>query len=125
MGIIEAATTIYPKNLEETLSIFGSTGTVSIGGIAVNKLEAWRFDGEEEASVLAEQLKEPPNVYGFGHADIILDFMQAVKENREPAISGKEGRKALEIILAIYHSVKYKKEIKFPLQEQFTIGIGV
>jgi UDP-N-acetyl-2-amino-2-deoxyglucuronate dehydrogenase len=125
LGIIEATTTIYPKNLEETLNIFGSTGTVCIGGIAVNKIEAWRFSGDDEATVLADQDKEPPNVYGFGHADIIRDFMDAITEDREPAISGEEGRKSLEIILAIYHSVKYKKEITFPLKEEFTIGLGL
>lgn len=125
MGIIEASTTIYPRNLEETLNIFGSNGTVVVGGIAVNKIEAWRFSGEDEQSVMNEQLKEPPNVYGFGHADIIKDFIEAVSEDREPAISGDEGRKALEIILAIYHSVKYKREISLPLKEEFTIGIGL
>lgn len=125
LGIIESTTTIYPTNLEETLNIFGSTGTVCIGGIAVNKIESWRFAGDDEAAVLADQDKEPPNVYGFGHADIIKDFMEAITEDREPAISGEEGRKALEIILAIYHSVRYKKEITFPLKEEFTIGIGL
>lgn len=125
LGIIEATTTIYPNNLEETLNIFGSTGTVCIGGIAVNKIEAWRFSGDDEGTVLAGQDQEPPNVYGFGHADIIKDFMDALTEGREPAISGEEGRKALEIILGIYHSVKYKKEITFPLKEEFTIGLGL
>lgn len=125
LGIIEATTTIYPKNLEETLSIFGSSGTVCIGGIAVNKMEAWRLAGDDEAAILADQDKEPPNVYGFGHAYIIQDFMQAVTEGKELAISGEEGRKALEIILAIYHSVKYKREITFPLEEKFTIGLGL
>ncbi|WP_346355408.1 Gfo/Idh/MocA family oxidoreductase [Azotosporobacter soli] len=124
LGLIEATTTVFPTNLEETLNIFGSDGTVVLGGIAVNKVEAWRFADEDEAAVLANQGAEPPNVYGFGHADLIADFMDAVISDREPAINGEEGRKALEIILAIYHSVKYKKEIKIPLQEEFTIGIS-
>lgn len=122
---IEASTTIFPKNLEETLNIFGSTGTVVVGGVAVNKIEAWRFEGEDETAALADQSKEPPNVYGFGHADIITDFVDAVRTGREPAVSGIEGRKALEIILAIYHSVRLKKEIALPLKEEFTIGVGL
>lgn len=125
MGIIEATTTIYPKNLEETLSVFGSTGTVCLGGIAVNKIEAWRFEGDNEEMVIAEQIAEPPNVYGFGHADIIKDFIDAIHEDRNPAVSGLEGRKALEVILAIYHSVKLRKEINLPLKEEFTIGVGL
>lgn len=125
LGVIEATTTIYPKNLEETLCIFGSTGSVCIGGIAVNKIESWRVAGDNETEIIEDQDAEPPNVYGFGHADIIKDFINAIEENREPAVSGEEGRKALEIILAIYHSVKLNKEIKFPLEEKFTIGIGL
>jgi predicted dehydrogenase len=122
---IEASTTVYPRNLEETLHIFGTTGTAGIGGIAVNKIEAWRFAGDDEAAVLADQDKEPPNVYGFGHYDIIRDFTDAVASDRRPAVPGEEGRKALEIILAIYHSVKYREEVKFPLTETFTIGVGL
>lgn len=125
IGTIEATTTIFPENLEETLSVFGSTGSVCIGGIAVNKIETWRLGGDDETAVVAQQDKEPPNVYGFGHADIIKDFMEAISEGRDPAVTGVEGRKALEIILAVYHSVKYRKEIKFPLKEEFTIGIGL
>ena len=107
------------------MNIFGTAGTVVLGGVAVNKIATWRFAGDEEAQILAEQWTEPPNVYGFGHADIIKDFIEAIKQGREPAINGIEGRKALEIVLAIYHSVKYKKEITFPLREEFAIGIGL
>lgn len=120
---IEAATTVYPQNLEETFSIFGTTGTARVGGIAVNRLDVWRFDEEDEAEALATCTQEPPNVYGFGHADIIADMIEAVDADRDPAVSGPEGKKALELILAIYHSVKYRKEIQIPLQEQFTIGL--
>lgn len=120
---IEAATTIYPKNLEETLSVFGSDGTARIGGIAVNKLEVWRFAQDDEACVLADTDKEPPNVYGFGHADVIDDMVLAIHEDRQPAISGQEGRKALEIVLGIYHSACYRKEVMLPLKEEFQIGL--
>ncbi|HWR38211.1 MAG TPA: Gfo/Idh/MocA family oxidoreductase [Patescibacteria group bacterium] len=122
---IEATTTIFPTNLEETLNVFGTTGSAVLGGIAVNKIESWRFDDEDEKTVLGEQFKEPPNVYGFGHADIIRDCIAAIAEDRDPAVSGTEGRKALEIILGIYHSVRLRKEIQFPLKEEFVIGMGI
>jgi predicted dehydrogenase len=122
---IEASTTIFPRNLEETLHIFGTTGTAGVGGVAVNKIEAWRFADQDETVVLADQDKEPPNVYGFGHYGIIQDFVDAVDSGRTPAVPGEEGAKALEIILAIYHSVKYRQEIRLPLAEKFTIGVGL
>ncbi|HPO49853.1 MAG TPA: Gfo/Idh/MocA family oxidoreductase [Spirochaetota bacterium] len=37
VGIIEGSADIYPKNLNETLSIFGENASVVIGGVAVNK----------------------------------------------------------------------------------------
>jgi predicted dehydrogenase len=104
IGLIEAATTIYPKNIEETLNIFGETGSVIIGGIAVNRVEVWEFpeSEEEKKAIFAAQENDPPTVYGFGHREIIEDMIHAVKEDRNPAVPGEEGRKALEIILAIY-----------------------
>jgi len=42
-------------------------------------------------------------------------MVKAVKENKEPIVSGEEGRKSLEIILAIYKSSKSGKPVKLPL----------
>ena len=42
-GIIEGTTDVYPKNLEETLFLFGEKGTVKAGGVSVNKIEEWMF----------------------------------------------------------------------------------
>lgn len=42
-GIIEGTTNVYPKNLEETLYLFGEKGTVKAGGKSVNRIEEWRF----------------------------------------------------------------------------------
>lgn len=103
LGVIEASTTIYPENLEETLNIFGEKGTVVLGGIAVNKIETWRLaDEQEENSNLEQHQQEVSNVYGFGHHSLFEDFIQAITADRKPYIDGREGREALEIILTIY-----------------------
>ena len=69
LGVIEATTAIRPKDLEGSISILGETGSVEIGGFAVNKMQTWNFtshqDGDDE--VLAKYSVNPPNVYGFGH----------------------------------------------------------
>jgi len=104
LGVIEASTTIYPENLEETLSIFGEKGTVVLGGIAVNKIETWKFaDEREENGDLEQHQQEVPTVYGFGHNALIEDFIQSVTSDRRPYIDGREGRKALEVVVSIYN----------------------
>jgi predicted dehydrogenase len=116
LGVIEASTTIYPENLEESLAIFGEKGTVVLGGIAVNKIETWKFaDSQEENEDLKKHQQDVPNVYGFGHNALIDDFIQAVLNDRNPYIDGREGRKALEVVLSIYQAANTRKESRYPL----------
>jgi predicted dehydrogenase len=119
VGIIEGSADIYPANLNETLSVFGEKGSVVIGGLAVNKPETWRFAdaaavGDTEDKVLNPNEKDPPTVYGFGHEALFKDFVEALDTGRDPLVSGEKGKKALEIILAIYKSQKTGKPVDLP-----------
>ncbi len=121
VGIVEGSADIYPGNLNETLSLFGSKGSVVIGGLAVNKMETWRFSdaqsvGDTEEMVVNPNEKDPPSVYGFGHAALFAEVASAIAEGREPLVSGVAGKKALEIILAIYQSTKEGRPIDLPTQ---------
>lgn len=122
-GIIEGTTDIYPRNLEETLYIFGEKGTVKAGGEAVNIIEEWRFsdylDVPEE--VKNECHEAPPNVYGFGHSRLYKDMIEAILDNREPYVDGLAGRRALELVLGIYLSASTGEKVKFPLKECSTL----
>lgn len=120
VGIIEGSAVVYPKNLCETLSLFGEKGTVIIGGLAVNKVKTWRFAdantvGDTEDKVLDPNAKDPPTVYGFGHIALYSDFLDALEQNREPLVNGEAGKKALEIILAIYQSQKTGLPVTLPV----------
>lgn len=125
IGIIEGSACVYPKNLEETLSIFGEKATICIGGIAVNKIETWRVEGssESEEAVLATQDDDPANVYGSGHTVLFKDVVEAIVSNREPLISGEEGIKPLEIILAAYKSFATGVPVKFPMGDFSTMDM--
>jgi predicted dehydrogenase len=119
VGIIEGTADIFPTNLNETLSVFGEKGSVVIGGLAVNKMETWRFAdaasvGDTEDKVLNPNEKDPPTVYGFGHTALFKDFIDSIESDREPLVSGESGKKALEVILAIYKSQKTGKPVDLP-----------
>jgi UDP-N-acetyl-2-amino-2-deoxyglucuronate dehydrogenase len=113
LGVLEAAVTIYPKNLEESLSIFGEKGTAIIGGPTANWIKHWQFEGlaEEEAAAVISRIEKDP--YGIpGHQCIIQDMTDAIRENREPVVSGLEGRKALAFVIACQRSAEEGRPIR-------------
>ncbi|MGG7178137.1 Gfo/Idh/MocA family protein [Clostridium paraputrificum] len=122
IGIIEGSACVYPKNLEETLSVFGEKGTVCIGGLAVNKIENWQFADEElnNENLVEEEID---SVYGKGHTPLFKDVIEAINEDREPLINGEEGKRALSIILGAYKSRKTGLATKFPLTNFSTIDM--
>lgn len=103
IGIVEGSACVYPKNLEETLSVFGENGTVVIGGLAVNKIQTWQFADEMDYDK-ENYNEEAENVYGNGHIHLYRDFVNSVINNCEPYINGEEAKKALSIILSAYKS---------------------
>ena len=118
IGTIEGTTNVYPKNLEETLYLFGETGTVKIGGTSTNNIDVWDFADETEADAANKNLKEATsNVYGNGHTGLFADMVEAIEEDRAPYIDAVAGRNALEIILAIYKSQKTGLPVKLPLTD--------
>lgn len=67
IGTIEGTTNVYPKNLEETLYLFGETGTVKIGGTSTNNIDVWDFaDQRPEDADLKGCQEATSNVYGNG-----------------------------------------------------------
>ena len=123
IGTIEGTTNVFPKNLEETLYLFGETGTVKAGGKSVNTIEAWQFaDERPEDKDLANGLHEQvTNVYGNGHSRLYADVIDAVKNNRAPYVDAKAGKRALETILAIYKSAATGQPVKLPLEKCSTM----
>lgn len=118
-GVIEGTTNIYPRNLEETLYIFGEKGTVKAGGEAVNIIEEWRFsDYLDEAETVKKECSElPPNVYGFGHTKLYADVIDAIEKDRKPYVDAYAGKRALELVLGIYRAAQTGKSVSFPLDE--------
>lgn len=120
IGIIEGTAVIYPKNLEETLTITGEKGTVVIGGMAVNKVETWRVEGDKSEEFEGIDSGDRNSVYGYGHVLLFKDFIEAINNDRKPLISAEEGLKAMKIILAAYKSQKTGLPVEFKEFKEFS-----
>ena len=117
VGTIEGTTNVYPRNLEETLYLFGETGTVKIGGTSTNNIDVWNFADESAADEKNKGLQEATaNVYGNGHTSLFADVIEAIEQDRKPYVDAVAGRNALEMILAIYQSSASGIPVKLPLQ---------
>ncbi|HNQ39084.1 MAG TPA: Gfo/Idh/MocA family oxidoreductase [Candidatus Cloacimonas sp.] len=106
----------YPKNFEGSITIIGEKGTVKIGGVAVNKIEKWEFEDYDDDDRIAQDANyQPPNVYGFGHNPYYRNVIDVLLGKDVPSTDGRDGRKSVEIIQAIYRSAKTGKRVSLPL----------
>lgn len=122
-GLIEGTTNVFPKNLEETLYIFGEKGTAKAAGASDNIIEEWRFaDGLDEPDEVKKRFSEnPPNIYGFGHTPLYADVIDAIENGRAPLVDAEAGKRALELVLAIYKSAAEHRPVKLPLENCSTM----
>ena len=116
IATVEGTTNVYPQNLEETLYVFGEKGTVKLGGKSTNNIDVWEFADQADGDTRNKGLEEATsNVYGNGHTSLFADMIDAIQTDREPYVDALAGRKALELVLAIYKSQKTGRPVKFPL----------
>ena len=69
----------------------------------------------------AEEVKRrfhenPPNIYGYGHTPLYANVIEAIEKNKTPYVDAEAGKRALELVLAIYQSAIKKTIVKFPLE---------
>jgi UDP-N-acetyl-2-amino-2-deoxyglucuronate dehydrogenase len=111
LGVIQAATSVWP-GLPKTIGIHGNCGSVVI---EQDDLVRWEFDpaGPDDEALRARFAQKsgasggasnPAAISHVGHARQLADFVQAIEAKRPPLVDGREGRRAVEVILAIYES---------------------
>lgn len=117
LGTVEVTMNTFPRNLEGSITVMGENGTVKIGGIAVNKVDNWEFkDYDDDDRLVAESATSPTSVYGFGHTGFLTNVVEVLQGKSQPKTDGRDGRKSLEIILAMYESSKVGTKIALPFK---------
>ena len=121
LGVIEAATGAYPGLLKRT-EIHGDGGSARV---EQDDITLWDFqvkapsDAEVHAAMartsgFSAGASDPRGINHIGHRDQLADFLQAIDSRGQPFVDGRQGRKAVEIIRAIYHSAETGETIRFP-----------
>lgn len=91
---------------------------MKIGGTSTNNIDVWQFADQREEDAALQGLQEATsNVYGNGHTAVYADMMDAIVHDRAPYIDAQAGRRALEMILAMYQSAATGMPVKLPLKD--------
>ena len=117
LGSVSVTMLTYPKNLEGSITIIGETGTVRVGGVAVNQIEHWDFaqpDAEDDPLV-KQASYETTSVYGFGHPLYYDNVIRVLRGEDEPETDGREGLRSLEVLIASYLSARDGRRVSLPL----------
>jgi predicted dehydrogenase len=114
-GMIESTTCCYP-DLSDRIELHGEKGSIIAEGYPMEI--KMRESMDSRGKTTTESFKEQPGMYEGMHDGLIKDLIEAIEEDREPEINGREGLKSLKIITAIYESSRQKKEIEFSEVQQ-------
>lgn len=122
LGVIEASTAAFPGELKR-IEISGSAGSAAL---REEDIVAWNFakklKGDDEILArMAGKTKtgggaaDPSAIGHHAHLLQFKDVLDAIKKQQAPLIDGPEGRRSVELILAIYQSAATGTAIRLPL----------
>ena len=110
LGTIEATTCVRPRNLEGSLSLIGSKGSVEIGGFAVNEVSHIELEDMTKESNLWRS-QDTSDVYGGGHLDVYKEIIKDKMGMPNKSVDVSESIKSLSLIHMIYKSVECGRTI--------------
>ena len=122
LGVVEGTTAVYPGSLKK-FEFSGTKGTIVL---EEEDILTWEFEEEEpEDAEIKQQFTEkksggggasdPRAINNDNHRRQMINLIQSIENNIPHLVDGREGRKAVEIILAIYQSSKAGKTVHLPL----------
>jgi UDP-N-acetyl-2-amino-2-deoxyglucuronate dehydrogenase len=104
--------------MDHRLEFHGDRGTIMVDGERIAK---WVVPGEPEPDLAGDGVgsaASDPRAIGMrGHIIQLQDFVDSIREGREPMVTGEDGRAAVEIILAIYKSARTGQAVRLPLTD--------
>lgn len=122
LGVIEASTAAFPGDLKR-VEISGSHGSASLREEDIIRWDFAEKTPEDEALLARMAGKtqtgggaaDPKAIGHHGHRRQFEDVLKSIQANTPPLIDGREGRRAVELILAIYQAAETGRAVQLPL----------
>ena len=115
LASLELTTAARPKDIEASITITGTEGVVQIGGVALNKIEQWKFSdsADSEREVTSQFSEEVDNGYGISHYRQLKKIFQTFRNGQvdEVPFLAKECIHTLRLIHSIYASVEKGRKV--------------
>lgn len=112
IGNINMTVLTYPKNLEGSITILGEKGTVKIGGVALNEISHWEFEGSDPSDELVKNAGyKTDSVYGFGHVRTYENILKFYDGNKGDIVSLESALLGMRLLDAIIKSDTKKEPI--------------
>ena len=122
LGVIEATTAAFPGALKK-IEIHGTAGTVVI---EEDSILTWEFAKKQRKDESIRKTfasagsgggaSDPSAISYVGHMEQLRDFIKSIRTGSKPLVDGAEGRKSVEVILAIYKSAWTGRRVELPLK---------
>ena len=109
LATITATTTTAP-GFPHRVEVYGTRGGIQIEGESAAR---WELADPAEAAVVPSEASasdgsgaggDPGGISAAGHVAIFEDFIEALAGDRDPAVSGKEGRRSVRAVREIYRA---------------------
>lgn len=123
LGVIEATTAAFPGSLKR-IELSGSQGMAVLEEESIIKWEFAKMNKRDQ-QIRDEMLDntktgggaaDPAAIGHQAHAELFREFLKAIKDGKNPNLDGREGKRSVELILAIYKSAQTGKAVPLPLK---------
>ena len=113
MGVIESTSSIKPA-LKSRLELHGDHGTI-VANAQYDQILFWNVAGQTVPDVAKQvavgDIDDPWSYPQVRHRIQLQDMVDAIREDRDPVLTGEDARVSLAINMAIYESSRTGKEV--------------
>ncbi|NLZ70790.1 MAG: Gfo/Idh/MocA family oxidoreductase [Clostridiaceae bacterium] len=122
LGVVQATTSVYPGD-QRILAINGSEGSAQLQEDKIFRWETTRGELPEDVSLGTSDVLSAQDPLAFstdGHTRQLSAFVRALRSGEPNAIDAHEGKKAVELICAIYEASRTGRPVYFPWDGKMT-----